>query len=107
MAKMSRAYQVLSLTAIATFLVSLDLSIVVVARGKIEETFGHDQANILAWVFSAYSIAYAAGLLTAGRFADVFGRKRAFLRGLTIFSIGSVMCGIAPSALMLVLARVV
>ena len=107
MAKMSRAYRVLSLTAIATFLVSLDLSIVVVARGKIEETFGHDQANILAWVFSAYSIAYAAGLLTAGRFADVFGRKRAFLRGLTIFSIGSVLCGIAPSALMLVLARVV
>ena len=104
---MSRAYRVLSLTAIATFLVSLDLSIVVVARGEIEETFGHDQANILAWVFSAYSIAYAAGLLTAGRFADVFGRKRAFLRGLTIFSIGSVLCGFAPSAWMLVLARVI
>ena len=107
MAKMSRAYRVLSLTAIATFLVSLDLSIVVVARGEIEDTFGHDQANVLAWVFSAYSIAYAAGLLTAGRFADVFGRKRAFLRGLTIFSIGSVLCGFAPTAWMLVLARVI
>lgn len=107
MAKLSRPYQVLSLTAIATFLVSLDVSIVVVARGKIEETFGHDQANILAWVFSAYSIAYAAGLLTAGRFADVFGRKRSFLRGLIIFSVGSVLCGFAPSAMTLVLARVI
>jgi len=105
--KISRPYQVLSLTAIATFLVSLDVSIVVVARGEIEETFGRDQANILTWVFSAYSIAYAAGLLTAGRFADVFGRKRSFLRGLIIFSIGSVLCGFAPSAITLVLARVV
>ncbi|MDA2999936.1 MAG: MFS transporter, partial [Actinomycetota bacterium] len=107
MVRISRPYQVLSLTAIATFLVSLDVSIVVVARGEIEETFGRDQANILTWVFSAYSIAYAAGLLTAGRFADVFGRKRSFLRGLIIFSIGSVMCGFAPSAITLVLARVV
>ena len=104
---MSRAYRVLGLTAIATFLVSLDVSIVVVARGKIEETFGHNNANVLTWVFSAYSIAYAAGLLTAGRFADVFGRKRSFLRGLVIFSLGSALCGIAPTAWLLVLARVV
>ena len=97
MAKMSRAYRVLSLTAIATFLVSLDLSIVVVARGEIENTFGHDQANVLAWVFSAYSIAYAAGLLTAGRFADVFGRKRAFLRGLTIFTTRKYKAGLSEN----------
>lgn len=103
--RMSRAYQVLGLTAIATFLVSLDVSIVVVARRTIEEDLGHP--NVLTWVFSAYSIAYAAGLLTAGRFADVFGRKRAFLRGLFTFSIGSLLCGIAPSAYILVLARVV
>ena len=103
--RLSRAYQVLSLTAVATFLVSLDVSIVVVARRTIEEDLGHP--NVLTWVFSAYSIAYAAGLLTAGRFADVFGRKRAFLRGMFIFSIGSLLCGIAPSAHILVLARVV
>lgn len=103
--RMSRAYQVLGLTAAATFLVSLDVSIVVVARRTIEEDLGHP--NILTWVFSAYSIAYAAGLLTAGRFADVFGRKRAFLRGLTVFSIGSLLCGFAPSAHFLVLARIV
>ncbi|MEY3656036.1 MAG: hypothetical protein RL114_394 [Actinomycetota bacterium] len=103
--QMSRAYKVLSLTAIATFLVSLDTSIVVVAQRRIEEDLGHP--TLLTWVFSAYSIAYAAGLLTAGRFADVNGRKRSFLRGLFLFSVGSVLCGLAPSAGFLVAARVI
>ena len=103
--QMSRAYKVLSLTAIATFLVSLDTSIVVVAQRRIEEDLGHP--TLLTWVFSAYSIAYAAGLLTAGRFADVNGRKRSFLRGLFLFSLGSVLCGFAPSAGFLVTARVI
>ncbi len=103
--RFSRATKVLSLTAIATFLVSLDTSIVVVARRTIEDDLGH--ANLLTWVFSGYNIAYAAGLLTAGRFADVNGRKRSFMRGLALFSLGSILCGLAPSSLFLVLARVV
>jgi EmrB/QacA subfamily drug resistance transporter len=102
---MSRAYKVLALTAAATFLVSLDVSIVVVAKRTIEEDLGG--GSILTWVFSAYAIAYAAGLLTAGRFADVFGRKKSFLRGLLLFSIGSLLCGLAPSAILLVAARIV
>jgi len=103
--RMSRAYKVLALTAAATFLVSLDVSIVVVAKRTIEEDLGG--GSILTWVFSAYAIAYAAGLLTAGRFADVFGRKKSFLRGLLLFSIGSLLCGLAPSAILLVAARIV
>ena len=103
--RMSRAYKVLSLTAAATFLVSLDVSIVVVAKRTIEEDLGG--GSILTWVFSAYAIAYAAGLLTAGRFADVFGRKKSFLRGLVLFSIGSLLCGLAPNALLLVAARII
>lgn len=103
--RISRAYQVLSLTAAATFLVSLDVSIVVVAKRTIEADLGG--GSILTWVFSAYAIAYAAGLLTAGRFADVFGRKKSFLRGLLLFSIGSLLCGLAPSAVLLVVARII
>ena len=103
--RMTRATKVLSLTAIAIFLVSLDTSIVVVAQRRIEEDLGHP--TILTWVFSGYNIAYAAGLLTAGRFADVNGRKRSFLRGLALFSIGSILCGLAPSAILLVAARLV
>ncbi|NBR00829.1 MAG: MFS transporter, partial [Actinobacteria bacterium] len=102
---LSRAYKVLGLTAVATFLVSLDTSIVVVAKNSIQADLGHP--TLLTWVFSAYSIAYAAGLLTAGRFADVNGRKRSFLRGLAIFSLGSVLCGLAPSAPLLIAARVI
>ena len=88
-AQVARAWRILALTSSSTFLVSLDVSIVVVARRAINEDLGH--ATLLTWVFSAYSIAYAAGLLTAGRFADVCGRKRSFLRGLTFFSIGSLL----------------
>ncbi|MFM8870601.1 MAG: MFS transporter, partial [Actinomycetota bacterium] len=101
-----RGPQVLALTSIGTFLVSLDSSITTVAFRDIVGDFGESERQLLAWIFSGYNIAYAAGLLTAGRFADVYGRKKSFLRGLAIFSIGSVLCGFAPSAFVLVLARV-
>ena len=56
-------------------LVSLDISIVNVAFGSIAQDFGPESRRTLTWVFSAYNIAYAAGLLTAGRLADAFGRN--------------------------------
>lgn len=96
----------LALTAVGVTLVSLDISIVNVAFGAIAKDFPESRRT-LTWVFSAYNIAYAAGLLTAGRLADAFGRKRAFLTGLSIFMVGSLLCAFAPSALMLVLARAV
>lgn len=96
----------LALTAVGVTLVSLDISIVNVAFGAIAKDFPESRRT-LTWVFSAYNIAYAAGLLTAGRLADAFGRKRAFLTGLSIFMVGSLLCVFAPSALMLVLARAV
>lgn len=102
---MRQAYRVLALTSVAVFLVSLDLSIVVVAKRTIDEDLGG--GSLLTWVFSAYAIAYAAALLTAGRFADVFGRKRSFLRGVLWFSFGSLLCGLAPTTWFLVIARVV
>ena len=102
---MRQAYRVLALTSIAVFLVALDLSIVVVAKRTIDEDLGG--GSLLTWVFSAYAIAYAAALLTAGRFADVFGRKRSFLRGVLWFSFGSLLCGLAPTTWFLVIARIV
>ena len=99
--KWSRGAKVLALTSIGVTLVSLDISIVNVAFGAIAKDFPESRRT-LTWVFSAYNIAYAAGLLTAGRLADAFGRKRAFLTGLSIFMFGSLLCAFAPSALMLV-----
>ena len=104
--KWSRGAKVLALTSIGVTLVSLDISIVNVAFGAIAKDFTESRRT-LTWVFSAYNIAYAAGLLTAGRLADAFGRKRAFLTGLTIFMVGSLFCAFAPSALLLVVARAV
>ena len=103
-ASLSHAYRVLGLTSIATFLVSLDISIVVVAKRTIQDDLA--AGSLITWVFSGYAIAYAAALLTAGRFADVFGRKRTFIRGVLWFSVGSLLCGIAPNAWWLVAARV-
>jgi EmrB/QacA subfamily drug resistance transporter len=104
--KWSRGAKVLALTSIGVTLVSLDISIVNVAFGAIAKDFPESRRT-LTWVFSAYNIAYAAGLLTAGRLADAFGRKRAFLTGLSIFMVGSLLCAFAPSALMLVAARAI
>lgn len=102
----SRGAKVLALTSIAVMLVSLDISIVNVAFGSFVKEWP-DSRRTLTWVFSAYNIAYAAGLLTAGRMADAFGRKRAFLLGLTIFMIGSLLCALSPTALLLVSARII
>jgi EmrB/QacA subfamily drug resistance transporter len=97
---------VLALTSIAFFLTALDFTIVNVAFRALERDFGPSAKNVLPWTLSGYAIAFAAGLLTAGRMADSFGRKRWFLLGTTIFTTASALCGFAPTAWFLVAARV-
>jgi EmrB/QacA subfamily drug resistance transporter len=103
----SRATWTLAITSIAVYLVSLDVTIVNVGFRAIVEDLGPDRVTLLTWVFSGYSIAFAAGLLTAGRLADRLGRKRIFLLGIVVFGIGSVLCGLAPTAEILVASRIV
>lgn len=102
----SRGAKVLALTSIGVMLVSLDISIVNVAFGSFVAEWPESRRT-LTWIFSAYNIAYAAGLLTAGRLADAFGRKRAFLSGLMTFMIGSILCAVSPTAIFMVVARVI
>ena len=102
----SRGAKVLALTSVGVMLVSLDISIVNVAFGALVKEWPESRRT-LTWVFSAYNIAYAAGLLTAGRLADAFGRKRAFLGGLMIFMLGSILCAVSPTALFMVIARII
>jgi EmrB/QacA subfamily drug resistance transporter len=99
----SRGAKVLALTSIGVMLVSLDIS---VAFGSFVAEWPENRRT-LTWIFSAYNIAYAAGLLTAGRLADAFGRKRAFLSGLMIFMLGSILCAVSPTAIFMVIARVI
>jgi EmrB/QacA subfamily drug resistance transporter len=103
---MQRRWQVLTLVSVATFVASLDLFIVNIAFPEIRADLGGASLGALSWVLNAYAIVFAALLVPAGRLADRVGRKRGFLAGLALFSLGSALCGISPSVATLVAARV-
>src|SRR5918994_493645 len=103
---MQRRWQVLTLVSVATFVASLDLFIVNIAFPDIRADLGGASVGALSWVLNAYAIVFAALLVPAGRLADRSGRKRGFLAGLALFSLGSALCGVAPSVATLVAARV-
>jgi MFS family permease len=84
----------------------VDFFIVNVALPTIDSTL-HASAATLELVVAGYGIAYAVLLVLGGRLGDAFGRRRMFLFGLAAFTIASLACGLAPTALTLVLARVV
>ena len=94
-------------TALGAFMASLDLSIVNVAFPALERSFPHDSRAALAWVITGYSIVFASLLVTAGRTADRVGRRRVFFAGLAVFSLGSALCGLAPSVSLLVAGRLI
>ena len=87
-------------------MVFIDSSILNVAFRDLVADYGIDKQRRLTWVFSAYSIAFAAALLTAGRVGDRFGRKRAFLGGVLGFAAASVLCATSTSVELLIAARV-
>ena len=88
-----------------TFMVVLDFFIVNVAIPAVQHELdaGTDQVQLIV---AGYGLAYACGLITAGRLGDVFGRRRLYVLGLLLFTVASLVCGIAPNASVLVLARV-
>ena len=104
---MERGWKVLATTSIGSLMVFLDTSILNVAFRSMVKDFGPGSQQQLTWVFSAYSIAFAAALLTAGRAADRIGRKRMFLIGVVVFAVGSGLCGISPNVALLIASRVV
>ncbi len=107
MRRWAHGTRVLVLTGVGFVLTALDFTIVNVAFRDIEADFGPSAARLLPWTLSGYAIAFAAGLLTAGRMADTFGRKRTFLTGTTIFTFASMLCGLAPGPELLIAARVI
>lgn len=84
--------------------VQLDVSVVNVAIKAIGSSFG-GSVSALQWVVSAYTIAFASLILTAGSLGDRIGARRLFLAGFGIFTSASVVCGIAPSLGILIIAR--
>src|SRR3954462_11617133 len=87
----------LSLIVIAQFMVVLDISIVNVALPTIKSDLGFSEAS-LQWVISSYAIVFGGFLLLGGRLADLLGRRRVFIAGVTLFTLSSALCGLAWSA---------
>jgi EmrB/QacA subfamily drug resistance transporter len=85
-------------------MIVLDATVVNVALPSIQEDLGFSQAG-LAWVVNAYLIAFGGLLLLAGRLGDLVSRRGVFLAGLGVFTVASLLCGVAGSAEMLVAAR--
>jgi EmrB/QacA subfamily drug resistance transporter len=85
-------------------MIILDGTIVNVALPAIQDDLGFSQSD-LAWVVNAYLIAFGGLLLLAGRFGDLIGRKRMFLAGLVLFTLASLLCGLATSQGLLIGAR--
>ncbi|MEY9873482.1 EmrB/QacA subfamily drug resistance transporter [Streptacidiphilus sp. MAP12-33] len=89
----------------ATFMYALDFFIVNVAIPSMQRGLGAG-AGAIQWIMVGYSLALAAGLITAGRLGDIHGRRRMFALGLGLFTAASAACGLAPQTDLLVAARV-
>ena len=94
----------LALVAAAQFVLVLDITIVTVALPTIQRALGFEQAQ-LQWLVTAYALTFGSFLLLAGRAADLFGRRRMFIAGVTLFGAASLGAGLAVNELMLVFAR--
>ncbi len=95
-----------SVTALGSFMAGLDATVVLLALVPIAHDLGSDYVTIL-WVVLAYLLATTAFVLSFGRISDIYGRKRMYIVGFVIFTLGSLASGLAPTGLVLVAARVV
>jgi MFS family permease len=97
---------VLALITLAQFIVVVDFTIVQVALPSIGREFGVS-VNGLQWIVTAYGLTLAGFLMLSGRVGDIYGHKKLFIIGILLFSLASLTGGLAPSEIVLILARVV
>jgi EmrB/QacA subfamily drug resistance transporter len=98
-------WAVLAIIAVGIFMATIDTSIVNISLPSIAHAFGVPLSGTVEWVVIAYLVVIAALLLSIGRLADLIGRKRIWSVGLAIFTVGSALCGLAPTLPLLVAAR--
>jgi MFS family permease len=97
---------ILALVTLVQFMAVVDFTIVQIALPSIGREFGV-HVNGLQWIVTAYGLTLAGFLLLSGRVGDIYGRKKLFIIGVLVFSLASLIGGIAPSEIVLILARVV
>jgi EmrB/QacA subfamily drug resistance transporter len=105
-AEENRKWWTLGAVAFGLFMIMLDNTVVFVALSSIQSDL-HISQSELEWVVSGYALTFAVLMLTGGKLADMLGRRRIFIVGLTIFTASSLACGLATGAGFLIGARVV
>ena len=98
---------VLAIASLGAAVAFIDATIVNIAFPNIARSFPGTSISTLSWVLNAYNIVFAAFLMAAARIADLLGRRRVFIFGLELFTGGSLLCALAPSADALIAFRVV
>ncbi|HEX7970012.1 MAG TPA: DHA2 family efflux MFS transporter permease subunit [Stellaceae bacterium] len=101
-----RRWLALIVLCLGVLMIVLDTTIVNVALPSIREDLGFSETS-LVWVVNAYMLTFGGFLLLGGRLGDLFGHRRLFLLGITIFTVASIACGLANARALLVAARAV
>src|SRR6059058_3718494 len=96
----------LYLLCLASLMIVLDVTIVNVALPSIQTDLGFSETSV-AWIVNGYLLTYGGFLLLGGRLGDIFGHRRLFLAGITLFTVASLACGLSTTQGFLVAARAV
>src|SRR6266568_9136891 len=102
----NRKWWTLVALCFSLFMIMLDNTVVNVALPTIRRDL-HLNISALEWVVNAYALVFAVLMLSGGKLADMFGRRRVFLLGLVIFAASSLACGLASNAGLLIGARAI
>ncbi|PWU19014.1 MAG: MFS transporter [Candidatus Rokuibacteriota bacterium] len=102
----NRKWWTLGAMSFSLFMIMLDNTVVNVALPSIQKDLGAS-LSALEWTINAYTLAIAVLLVTAGRLGDIFGRRRGFLIGVSVFALSSATAGFAPNDASLVISRAV
>ena len=105
LAEENRKWWTLAAVSFALFMIMLDNTVVNVALPAIQQDLDIGVAE-LEWTVTGYALSFAVLMLTGGKLADMYGRRRIFLAGLAVFTLSSLLCGLAGNAELLIGARV-
>jgi len=105
-AEHNKKWWTLAAVAFGLFMIMLDNTVVNVALPSMQRSLGLTVSE-LEWVVAGYALTFGAFMLTGGKLADLFGRRRIFVVGLAVFTLASLACGLAESSHQLIGARVV
>ena len=104
-AEETRKWWTLAAVSFGLFMIMLDNTVVNVALPSIERDL-HADLSELQWIVTGYALTFAALMLVGGKIADAYGRRRIFVLGIVVFTVSSLLCGLATTSHQLIAARI-